>query len=137
MAAAILIFISASVIFVLGVVHLLYTFTGVKLTPRDKALQLQMQQTSPVITKETTMWRAWIGFNASHSLGAILFGLLYGFFAATQAELLFQSVFLTSVGFVMLSALWLLGKLYWFRTPFVGISLAWLCYVAGIGLRQL
>ncbi len=28
-----------------------------------------MQQVSPVITRQTTMWKAWVGFNASHSYG--------------------------------------------------------------------
>ena len=54
---------------------------GPKLTPRDPELQSSMSQIAPVITKETTMWRAWVGFNASHSVGAILFGLVFGFLA--------------------------------------------------------
>ena len=32
-------------------------------------------------TKETTMWRCWVGFNASHSMGLILFGLAFGYLA--------------------------------------------------------
>src|ERR1700693_5486091 len=85
---------SASIILALGVLHLVYTFWGPKLTPRDPALQVSMSQVSPVITKETTMWRAWVGFNASHSMGAILFGLIYGFLAIAHSRLLFQSPFL-------------------------------------------
>ena len=73
LAAKILMVFSASIIFSLGVVHLVYTFWGPKLTPRDPALQISMSQSSPIITKETTMWRCWVGFNASHSLGLILF----------------------------------------------------------------
>jgi hypothetical protein len=69
LAARILMVLSASIISTLGVVHLVYTFWGPQLTPRDPALQVSMSQISPVITKETTMWRAWMGFNASHSMG--------------------------------------------------------------------
>ena len=65
MAAKILMVLSASIIFTLGVVHLVYTFWGPNLTPRDPALQISMSQIAPVITKETTMWRCWVGFNAS------------------------------------------------------------------------
>jgi hypothetical protein len=36
-----------------------------------------MSQIAPVITKEATMWRCWVGFNASHSMGLILFGLVF------------------------------------------------------------
>ena len=93
---------SASIIFTLGVVHLVYTLLGPKLTPRDPALQISMSQISPVITKETTMWRAWVGFNASHSMGAILFGLVFGYLALAHGQLLFQSPFLLVVGLAML-----------------------------------
>src|SRR5216684_2049994 len=93
---------SASVIFALGVVHLVYTFWGPKLTPRDPALQISMSQIAPVITKETTMWRCWVGFNASHSMGLILFGLVFGFLALAHGQLLFQSPFLLVVGLAML-----------------------------------
>src|SRR5258708_1414334 len=56
LAAKILMVLSASIIFTLGVVHLVYTFWGPNLTPRDPALQISMSQIVPVITKETTMW---------------------------------------------------------------------------------
>jgi len=49
LAAKILMALSASIIFSLGVVHLVYTFWGPMLTPRDPALQISMSQISPVI----------------------------------------------------------------------------------------
>jgi hypothetical protein len=39
----ILVSLSAAVIFALGILHLLYTFRGPKLRPRDAALQSAMQ----------------------------------------------------------------------------------------------
>src|SRR5277367_2173763 len=93
---------SASIIFALGLIHLVYTFWGPNLTPRDPALQISMSQIAPRITKETTMWRGWIGFNASHSMGLILFGLIFGFLALAHAQLLFRSSFLLVVGLAML-----------------------------------
>src|SRR6476661_1619134 len=81
MTARILMVLSAGIIFTLGVIHLAYTFWGPKLMPRDPSLQISMGQISPVITQETTMWRCWVGFNASHSMGLILFGLVFGFLA--------------------------------------------------------
>jgi len=125
---------SAGIILVLGVIHLVYTFWGSKLSPRDSALQSTMSQVSLVITKQTTVWRAWIGFNASHSMGAILFGLVYGFLAIAHGQLLFQSFFLLSVGLVMLGGLLALAKAYWFSVPFTGISVALVCYVIGIAV---
>jgi hypothetical protein len=93
---------SASIVFTLGVVHFIYTFGGLQLTPRDPGLQISMSQISPVITKETTMWRCWVGFNASHSMGLILFGLVFGFLALAHGRILFQSPFLLVVGLAML-----------------------------------
>lgn len=133
-AAQILMLLSAGIILILGVIHLAYTFRGSKLTPRDPALQVSMSHTSPVITKETTMWRCWVGFNASHSMGAILFGLVYGFLAVAHARLLFDSMFLLVVGLAMLVGFFALGKVYWFSIPFRGIAVALACYVAGIAV---
>jgi hypothetical protein len=48
--AKILMVLSASINFTLGVVHLVYMFWGPKLTPRDPALQIGMSQIAPVIT---------------------------------------------------------------------------------------
>jgi hypothetical protein len=127
---------SASIIFTLGVLHLIYTFWGPMLKPRDRALQLSMSRISPVITKETTMWRAWVGFNASHSMGAILFGLVFGFLALAHGQLLFQSTFLLVVGLAMLGSFVVLSKVYWFRTPLIGISISLACYVASIALSR-
>jgi hypothetical protein len=132
--ATILMSLSAGIVLMLGILHLVYTFSGPKLTPRDPALQLSMQQTSPVISRQMTMWQAWVGFNASHSMGAILFGLIYGFLALVESELLFGSPFLLLVGLAMLGGLLALAKLYWFRIPLAWISISLACYVVSIAL---
>lgn len=124
--------VSTLVLLALGALHLVYTFSGPKLMPRDPALQARMNEVPLVITRQTTMWRAWIGFNASHSMGAILFGLVYGFLANAHPELLFNSPFLLAVGVAMLGGLAVLAKLYWFRIPFAGVVISLACYVLSI-----
>ena len=136
MAAKILMVLSASINFTFGVVHLLYTFWGPMLTPRDRALQISMTQIAPVITRETTMWRCWVGFNASHSMGLILFGLVFGFLALAHGQLLFQSPFLLIVGLAMLGGLVVLSKIYFFSGPFVGLSISLACYAVSIALSR-
>ena len=136
MAARILMVLSASIVFMLGAVHLAYTFRGPELTPRDPALQVSMTQISPVITKETTMWRCWVGFNASHSIGLILFGLVFGYLAIAQGQLLFRSPFLLIVGLAMLGGFVVLCKVYFFSAPLTGISISLACYVASIVLSR-
>jgi hypothetical protein len=132
----ILMVLSASIILTLGIVHLVYTFWGPKLTPRDPALQISMSQISLVITKETTMWRCWVGFNASHGTGLILFGLVFGFLALAHSQLLFQSPFLLVIGLAMLVGFVVLCKVYFFSVPLTGISIALACYVASIALSR-
>src|SRR5262245_46991623 len=123
---------SAAIVLVLGALHLVYTFWGPKLTPRDPALKAAMNQVSPVITRETTMWKAWVGFNATHSMGAILFGLIYGYLAIAHGELLFQSPFLLLVGLAMVGGFAVLGKLYFFCVPFRSTCVALACYLGSI-----
>ena len=136
MAARILMVLSASIIFTLGVVHLAYTFWGAKLTPRDPALEISMSQIAPVITKETTMLRAWVGFNASHSMGLILFGLVFGYLALVHGQLLFQSPFLLLVGLAMLGGFVVLCKVYFSRPPLTGVCISLACYLASIALSR-
>jgi hypothetical protein len=130
--ATVLMAASAAVIFALGTMHLIITFVGPKLTPRDPALQTRMREVSPVITKETTMWRCWIGFNLSHSMAAMLFGLIYGFLAIAHGSLLFSSPYLLVVGLLTVGGLFVLGKVYWFSAPFIGIGISLACYVASV-----
>lgn len=137
MTATLLMAASAGIILLLGLMHLSITFSGTKLNPRSAALKTSMQEISPVISKETTMWKAWIGFNASHSMGAILFGLVYGYLALAQGPLLFHSPYLLFVGLAMLLSLVALGKVYWFSVPFIGIAIALACYCAAVVLSRL
>ena len=123
---------SAAIILLLGLLHLLYTFHGPKLLPRDRELQTRMQQVSPVITRETTMWKTWIGFNASHSYGLILFGAVYGYLALAHGDFLFQSVFLLSLGLITLFGYVFLAKQYFFRIPLLGMLLATFLYVLAL-----
>jgi hypothetical protein len=138
MLARSLVALSAAIILALGIIHLVYTFWDPKLTPRDPAVQISMSATAPVISRETTMWKAWIGFNASHALGAILLGLVYGYLALVHPGLLFQSRFLLVVGFLSLGSYALLAKVYWFSVPFRALLVAVACYVLGaiVGLAS-
>ena len=126
---------SSFILLFLGAVHLLYTFRGTKLHPRDNAVQLAMAGDSPVLTRQTTMWRAWVGFNASHSYGAMLFGLTYGYLALFQPAVLFGSAFLPAVALAFLAGLLVLAKAYWFSIPYRGILLSSTLFVAALVLR--
>jgi hypothetical protein len=123
---------SAAVISMLGVLHLVLTFHGPKFDPRDPELKTRMMATSPVISRQLSMWQAWIGFNASHSYGVILFGAVWGYLALLHPVFLFESAFLLALGLLVLLAYAVLGKVYWFSTPFRGILLATTLYALGL-----
>jgi len=133
--ASALIAASAAVVLGLGCAHLLFTFRGNKFYPRDSQLLVQMKEIFPVITRQTTMWKAWVGFNASHSYGAILFGLVYGYLSLAEPAVLFGSWFLLVVGMAMLGGYVFLGWVYWFSIPFRGIVLSTGLYVAALLVR--
>jgi hypothetical protein len=127
---------SAAIVLLLGVIHLVYTFRGRMLHPRDPNLIARMNEVSLVLTRETTIWKAWIGFNASHAYGAIFFGLIYGYLALGHTLMLFHSPFLQVVGLLLLAGYALLGKLYWFSVPFRGILLSAALYIAALVLAR-
>jgi hypothetical protein len=123
---------SAAIIFTLGALHLWYTFRGNKLHPRDPELRVRLEQTPLVLTRQTTMWKAWVGFNASHSCGAMLFGAFYGYLALAHGAFLFQSWFLLALGLLALVAYAFMARRYWFSVPFRGILLATAFYVIAL-----
>lgn len=115
----------------LGLLHALYTYLDIqrprRLVPQDPAVARAMAESNLRLSGAgTTMWRAWVGFNFSHSLGAVLFGSICvgsSFVLGTNlvpAWVLFA--------FVVIALLYLaVGLRYWFRIPILGIALAALC----------
>jgi len=136
-AGSILVLVSTTIILFLGTAHLIYTFRGSKLRPRNDAATAAMRDSALGITHDTTVMDAWVGFNASHSLGALLFATVYAYLATSHPAVLFGSLYLQSIGFAFLLSLTLLAHRYWFRTPLVGITLALLCFSSGVLVSNL
>ena len=130
--ASLLITLSATIVGLLGCIHLLYTFGSKKFDPRDAALTEALNHVSPIISRETSMALAAKGFHASHSFGAMLFAQVYGYLALWHADFLLQSSFLLMLGWVLLFGYLVLAKCYWFSLPFRGIGLACALYSAGL-----
>ena len=112
----------------LGFLHALYTFLDIakprRLVPQDSAVTIAMTKSAVRLSRGgTTMWRAWVGFNFSHSLGAILFGALCIATGAILAAMVISAWILLSLVVIALIYL-VLSVLYWFRIPTAGIALA-------------
>ena len=133
----ILIIIGAAIFGILGTLHLLYTFFSNKFDAYDSAVTEAMKSTSPVLTAETTVWRAWIGFNASHSLGAMLMAAIYIPLALLHFEVLEQSLWFSGLPVVVGISYLILAKRYWFRIPFFGILISTACFIWAAILIQL
>lgn len=125
---------SCLIVLALGSAHLFFTYSGTKFHPRDPAVMQKMQEVSPRISSQTTLWDAGMGFHASHSLGAILFGLVYLGLVLGDAAVLFQSRYLQILGLAYLCAMVALAKRYWFKVPFRGISAATALYAMGLAV---
>ncbi len=93
-----------------------------------------MKAVALVVANQTTMWKVWIGSNASQSLGLILFGLLYGYLSVFQFHVLLQAPFLLFVGTSFLGGLVVLAKRYLFSIPLLVFAGALALYVVGAAL---
>jgi hypothetical protein len=128
MAAQPLIIIGASLFGLLGIIHAVYTFFTNNFDARDASTTEAMKATSPILTRQTSIWDAWIGFNASHSLGIMLFAAVYLVLAGRHMSVLQQSPALVWLPVVGGGAYLGLAKRYWFRRPLIGIAVASACF---------
>ena len=125
---------SAAIVGLLGLGHVSLTLGGTRLLPRDPSLKAAMERDTLVITRQTSVWRAWLGFNISHGMGAMLFALAYAHLAIAHGDVLFNSIFLQAVGLTVLLSYMVLAKLYWFTTPLVAVSVSLTCYTLAVAL---
>lgn len=98
------------------------------LSPRDPALRDAMVHDSVLLTRRTNLWLAWVGFNLSHSLGAVLFGAVVVLIGRSQATFQAQAALFLPLAILVSGIYLVLAIRYWFRTPIVGITLSTVCF---------
>ncbi len=125
----VLMIMGASIFGVLGTIHLAYTFYTDKFDAHNPEVTIAMKSTSPKLTKDTTMWQAWVGFNASHSLGAMLFAAIYIPLTVSHLNIIRASSWFMLLPVLVGFSYMALAKKYWFKVPFVGILIATLCFI--------
>jgi hypothetical protein len=134
MMVAALLCIAGAIYGLLGTLHAAYTFLDVRnprrIVPDDPAVITAMQGSKIRLTRgESTMWQGWVGFNFSHSLGALMFAAACFIVAAGLRRFAFAPwvlLVLASVSAVYL----LLAAQYWFRIPILGTAIATACLSA-------
>ena len=125
----ILLIAGATIFGTLGAIHLVCTFFSNRFNAFDRTVTQAMKDTSPVLTKETTMWNAWVGFNASHSLGAMLVTAFYVPLALTNMEIIRETEWFSILPVVIGLLYLVLAKIYWFKIPFIGILMSTACFI--------
>ncbi len=121
---------------VLGTLHAVYMLIDVqrprRLVPDDPALIAAMAGSRVRLAGDATdMWRAWIGFNLSHSLGALLFGAT----AIAWPGIAAGHVLLAWLPAVVAAVYLTIGLRYWFKVPNAGIAAATVAFAAAAWLR--
>src|SRR5215471_16375875 len=105
----ILLLLGGAVFGVLGALHAIYTLLDLRnprrLVPVDPSVAQAMANAPLRLSRgRTDMWRAWIGFNFSHSLGLLLFA----------AVALWAGFRINTLPVAIMSALVLIGCVYLF-----------------------
>lgn len=123
---------------VLGFAHGVYTWIErtrpFKLTPHKPEVREAMKGSTLKIHPKTNVWRAWLGFNFSHSLGAIVFGVIYLTLATSNFGVITGNALLLWLPVVTAGLFLVLAWQYWFITPLVGIAIGLGFYVVGVGM---
>ena len=119
----------------LGLIHALFTFLDTRhprrLVPDDHAVIEAMSSSGVRLSRGgTTMWQAWVGFNFSHSLGAMVFGSCCIFLGISSQTLALPKAALIVPAIIGVLYFWLALR-YWFRAPAIGIALGTLCLFVG------
>lgn len=118
----------SSLLILLGILHLYYTFFTNQFSSRNVEMIDQMQTSSPLLTHKLSMWKAWIGFNGSHSSGLLFIGLLNLYLALRYFPVLQTDPFFFLVTILTIFFYGWLAKKYWFNVPFMGLCLILVCF---------
>jgi hypothetical protein len=135
--SALLYALGGAIFMLLGLLHGVYTLADIRhprrLVRADTGMMAAMRSTGVRLARGSTitMWQAWVGFNLSHSLGAIIFG------AAAATWSLWPAIATTPWLAALPAGVGLLygaiGWRCWFWIPNTGIAIATLC-LAGAAL---
>ena len=127
---AVLLIVGGLVFSVLGVLHATYTLLDIRnprrLVPVDPSVAKAMANSALRPSHGgTNMWRAWIGFNFSHSLGVLLVGAL-GVWAGCRIKMLPVSIVLPLL--TLIGSAYEVLALLWFWLPAVGVAVGTVCF---------
>ena len=108
----------------LGIGHGVLTLLDLRspryFTPTDDEIRESMQDVSIRLNRNVNLWKAWLGFNLSHSLGLVVFGAVVLTFAITAQDTYFSSIAMQATTLVISLTYVILSSKFWFWAPTVG-----------------
>ena len=130
---AFLLILGGAVFGVLGGLHAIYTLLDLRnprrLVPVDPSVAQAMANSALRLSGgRTDMWRAWIGFNFSHSLGVLLVAWL-ALWAGFRIKMLPVGIIMPALTLIG-CAYEVLALLYWFGIPAIGVAVGTGCFAA-------
>jgi hypothetical protein len=136
-----LIIIGSGIFVLLGIIHGFLTFQDLSnprnFTPRDAELRAAMQQASVALHPKINLWKAWLGFHFSHSLGLAMFGGAFLYVGIFHSILFSQSQLLQGCSILVSAAYLVMSLKFWFSKPaiYTGISMG--CFILATVLSYL
>lgn len=134
----VLLVVGTSIFVVLGGAHGVLTLRDLRhpraFTPPDPELRAAMQHSAIAFHPDVNLWRAWVGFNLSHSLGLVMFGGAFVYLGLFHAVVFSQSPLVQSCAMLVSAAYLVMSLRFWFSTPAIGSGMALVCFVLAAGL---
>lgn len=128
--------VAGTILLLMGTGHLLLTLRDVwkptAFTPTDDSVRSAMEGAQLRFSRRINLWESWLGFNISHSMGAMMFGGALLFAARAHFEAFLASAFLQAMAVLILVAYLVVAVRFWFRGPVVGIGVVLLCVLAAM-----
>ena len=128
----ILLILGGGIFGVMGSLHAIYTLLDLRdprrLVPVDPFVAQAMANSALRLSEgRTDMWRAWIGFNFSHSLGVLMLAAV-AVWAGSRTDTLPVGIM---PALILISCVYLVLALrYWFRAPAIGVAIGTVCFAA-------
>jgi hypothetical protein len=99
-------------------------------TPRDDSLRPALENTPIRFAGRSapTMWRAWLGFNISHGLGVMVFGLLCLLIASSDFSVIERIDAIRPLTIAVSACYLALAVRFWFWGPVVICGTATACF---------
>lgn len=138
--AQILVIIASLIFVLLGGFHGFLTLKDLinptAFTPTDPALREAMQQSRIALHPGVNLWKAWIGFNVTHSLSLIFFGAPFLYFGIVKPNIFMSSVILQAIA-VLVSAIYVILCIkFFFLTPAIASVIGLICFIVAVGLAN-